>query len=328
MAEADHAFDRGVLREFLSCADYDTAAVNCMDRFVWLERYDGLLFCVHRFYQELSESFPDNGWIFQGLVRALNERDGPEVAAVALQDVRSRCSELDRLMALSEIYGQRSVPESKENLDYPTVRTSLDPARGFPRTWVRTASKADLVQAADDLLTEHDEQKLWRYLQVFGTRAFPRPAKEIFRFLDHSNRRIAGSALRLLRRLTDPDVRTLALATISEGTLPERAIRLLVNNFRPGDLKAIETMIRKADLDEQSWHGVGLAVLDLLDHASVSAVESRSLLLQLYEETPCTLCRQGFVAKLHSRGMVPDWMAVEVRFDAEPGTAELFTNPG
>jgi hypothetical protein len=130
--------------------------------------------------------------------------------------------------------------------------------------------------------------------------------------------------VRALRRLSHPDVRGLALKKIVEGTNPELAIRLLASNFQSGDLRAVEALIDRSCPDDETWHRIGLALLELLRRASVPPEESRSLFLKLYEETPCSLCRGGFAEKLSAAGHVPDWMARETRFDADPTTASLF----
>jgi hypothetical protein len=221
---------------------------------------------------------------------------------------------------------ERQTPRQVDEINpgYATVKAALDPKRGFPRAWIKAASSTELLQAADDLHVEHDDQRIWRYLQAFGIRDFPKPPNEIFHFLDSPNMRIVMPALRVLQRLNHPDIRVLALRTISEGIRPVVAIRLLRSNFQPGDLKAVDAMIQPLELDDVTWHEVGMAVLDLLSHASVPQEESRDLLLRLYDEDPCSLCRSDVVAKLFEMGKVPAWMAEEGEFDAEPDTANLF----
>ena len=47
-------------------------------------------------------------------------------------------------------------------------------------------------------------------------------------------------------------------------------------------------------------------------------------LMHLYENEPCSLCRGRVVDQLAAMGAIPDWMAKEGRYDAEPSIAERF----
>jgi len=95
-------------------------------------------------------------------------------------------------------------------------------------------------------------------------------------------------------------------------------------NFLPGDLSSVEQMITNLCPSEDMWHAIGFGITELLKSGEVPSDESRGILLKLYEETPCSLCRGAFVEKLVEAGHVPDWMANEARFDVDPETASLF----
>ena len=324
IAAERHDDDRRVLHEFLVEADYNSIASICIYRYVWLEGVDGFLFCVRQFLESLTDDFSENGWVFSSLLDTLKERDGEDASVEALEKARSGWPKLDELLRLNAAKDNAVASNPELVLDYATVKVSLDPMRGFPRSWINSATAEELILAARDLLNESEEKKIWRYLQVFGGKDFPLPPSELFRFVESEDKRISGAAVRALRRLSHPDVRGLALKKIVEGTNPELAIRLLASNFQSGDLRAVEALIDRSCPDEETWHRIGLALLELLRWASVPPEESRSLLLKLYEETPCSLCRGGFAEKLSAAGHVPDWMAREARFDADPTTASLF----
>jgi hypothetical protein len=324
IAAEDPEFDRRVLRDFLLGADWEKAAAGCIYQFVWLEGIAGLLLCVRQFHSVFVENSAEGGWIFRSLVDSLITRDGAEIAAAAVRSARSECAELDDIMSRDELASRPTVQAAEADQDYAAIKAGRNPSRGFPHAWVKAASNAELAQAAHDLLAEHDSRWIQCYLRIFWSRDFPRSPKDLFRFVQSADRRIAWAALRALRRLSHPDIRTLALETIAEGTRPGTALRLLARNFEAGDLQAIETMIQRLELDEATWHDVGMAVLDLLERSAVLEEESRDLLLRLYEEGPCSLCREGIVARLFAAGNVPDWIAAEARFDAEPRIAKLF----
>lgn len=324
IAAERHDDDRRVLHEFLIEADYHGIGSICMYWYVWLEGIDGFLFCFRHFFENRTDDLLENRWVFSLLLGALKERDGEDASMEALERARSGWPKLDELLRLNAAKDSATVSEPEVGLDYTAAKVGLDLEHGFPRSWINSASAEDLMLAARDLLNESDQKKIWLYLGVFRGKNFPLPPSELFRFVESEDKRISFAAVWALRRLSHPDVRELALKKIVEGSNPDLAIRLLASNFQSGDLRAVEALIDRFCPNEQTWHDIGRALLELLRWASVSPEESRSLLLKLYEEAPCSLCRGGFVRKLSAAGHVPDWMAKEARFDADPRTASLF----
>jgi hypothetical protein len=198
-AANESIFDRERLREFLRGADFEGVGCDCISAFVSLDGLDGLLFCVRVFYGGLNENFTEEGgWVFQSLVDALGERDGSEVAAAAVSSARSGSIELDHLMSRKDLERPLAVAEERSGLDYATVKAELDIKHGFPPAWVKAAPAEELMQAADDLLAERDEKRVFCYLRVFWRRDFPQPPRTIFHLVKSSNRRIAKAATRAL----------------------------------------------------------------------------------------------------------------------------------
>jgi hypothetical protein len=227
-------------------------------------------------------------------------------------------------MSLKELERPVLVAEERHRLDYATVKAELDIKLGFPRAWIKAATADELAQAADDLLAERDEKRIFRYLRVFWLREFPRPPGTIFHLVKSLSGRIAVAATRVLKRIQDAEIRGLALELLAEGILVDLAVGLLQSNFQSGDFKLVEDVLEKQTPDEDTWHGLGIAVIDVLENNDVRPEESRRLLLRLYEEGPCSMCRKDIVAKLLVAGDVPDWMAEECLFDANVDTAALF----
>ncbi len=180
------------------------------------------------------------------------------------------------------------------------------------------------MQAAEDLLLENDDQRLRRYLEIFHGRDFPKQSQTIFHLVKYQNPWVARGATRALSRLNDPEIRTYALQLLAEGHDPAVTVRLLRKTFVSGDLQAVETAMKRDTMNDDAWHGLGLAVLSLVANASVSAAECRNLFVELYCQGPCSMCRSGFVEKLNETGDLPDWMANECLYDAAPDTAALF----
>lgn len=321
LAAADERdFDRSVLYDFLARGDFAS-----MFAFVGLEGIEGLLRCVRKAYHAFNDNFSEeDGWAFRSLVEALVNRDGAEKAAASLHDARSSCDELDRLMSLNESKSAPAVSKDASVTDDAAAEAAFEKGCAFPRAWIAAATDEALARIADALLAERDESKIRGYLRVFRIRTFPRSPRSLFPLAQSENRRVAHVAADALGRIHDPDVRALAFEFLSEGKSLELAVKLLRRNFRPGDFNHIEDALASKNLDDDAWHRFGFSLLDVIRNNEVSANESRRLLFRLYEEGPCSMCRTDIVARLRASGGVPDWMAEECLFDANPETARLF----
>jgi hypothetical protein len=319
LAGDDASLDRPALRALLVSEDFDAIAGRPMEAFVRLEGIDGLILCCRHFRDEMSRE----DWVVRALLDSLVERDGAETATAELKTARAGCPELKSLIRLSESDESRAKPEENV-LDRAQVAASVAQFNRVPWPWGRDATPADLEWAADQLLAERNDKRILAYLLVFGRRDFPRPPECLFAWAQGENPRIAWQATRALSRICHPEVRKLALGIMSAGTSPENGVRLLRSNFQPGDFTIIERLLVAAEPNECAYHGLQLAILDVLKHATVLPEESRDTLLHLYEVGPCSICRETVVSKLVASGSAPGWMAEECQYDAVPATATLF----
>jgi hypothetical protein len=317
LAADDASLDRSVLYDFIGKASYDMTGVGSTMAFIRLEGIPALLHYVRRFAAEIAD--PDEAWSISSLVEALDEREGPEATAAALEEARATCPELDRLLAL-DIDAMHAEPAEK--MDYAAAREALAAgARWLPRAWVRHASPEEFAQAAQDLLAEQDVRKLHAYLHMFRLRNFPAPAASLFPLVRHEDRRVARDAAHILGRLGGSGVRELALELLDEQRLWD-GIEMLQTCLEPGDFLRIGKRLDGVTLDADGWHYLGMAVFTLLREMEAPPEESRAVLLRLYEDVPCSFCRGTAVSNLVASGGLPDWMAEECRYDAEPETAD------
>lgn len=322
LAADDPSLDRGVLWDFARRAAYGVTSLGSTMAFIRLEGIEALLVHVRRFADDIAEDV----WSFKYLVEALGEREGLEAAALVLEAARATCPELDRLMALDGGFPEAE-PGAPETMDYAAAKEAVAGGRAmFPGTWVRCASPEELAQAARDLLAESDARMLRAYLMLFRRRDFPAAAASLFPFLRHEDDRVARGAAEILGRLGGSDVRALALDCL-DGERPWSGVQMLHNELQPGDFDLIRRRLDGATLGADGWHYAGFAVLDLLDDVDAPPEESRAMLLRLYEEEPCSMCRWSVVRRLAASGGLPDWLAEECRHDADPETASLASPP-
>ncbi|PWB94742.1 hypothetical protein [Methylosinus sporium] len=335
LATARTGAERRRLRDFVESnavrnAHFPRMAQPCGEELIRLEGLEVFLLLIRLYHSELLQNFlEEDGWAYRSWVDALSDKDGAVATAAALEKARSISAELDRLMSLAagDQRSDQPVAQGDQDKDIPsylTVKATLDPKKGFPRSWIKSAAADDLIAAARDLLVTRDDVRIRAYLRIFTMRDYPLDPETLFPLVNGENRRISWQAVRVLQRLNDAKVRDLAFWFLQKEATLAAAIRLLCGSYQPGDFSAIESAVRNIQLDEDGWHGVGASILSLLDDVTVPPDESREVLLHLYEKTPCSLCRESVVEKLHEHGLVPNWMARECAFDAEPETAAVF----
>jgi hypothetical protein len=190
------------------------------------------------------------------------------------------------------------------------------------------ASDADLHQAALDLLALPDDQTEQRlaYLAIFGDRVFP---LEIDRLLEWARQlddrplydegsvpadRIPLWAFNVLCNVSHPKVRDLAFYLIETSSVAGQAVDLLANNYHEDDWRVIEDITRR-DLDREEYHSLCLSVRAVF--ASHPEHDALPALLNLYERSPCVVCRSRMVEYIHWLGALPEWMLEECKHDSD-----------
>lgn len=295
----------------------DEDQLDCMEGLILLDGAAALLDCA-----ELLESrLESEGWRVQGMLDALVERDGPS-SEQTFRGLRADHAQLDKLMASMEDVGQPEPAADDEAYDLAAIRSDIFGGRRPPGAWRRKLSQADWSMLTAEILERIDENNAVQFLRHFTGRPFPDDPTRLFKWLDSPISRVSGITAGILGRVPHPRVRQEALQRLEMG---DQGVRLLLANYRPGDFAKIEPLLHKPPSDERA-HDLGLAVLALLDENDVPTDECRTTLLNLYEHTPCSLCRNSVVRSLVRRDAAPAWMADECRYDADPDTVRLFSN--
>lgn len=95
---------------------------------------------------------------------------------------------------------------------------------------------------------------------------------------------------------------------------------MLATNYEEGDERIVESLLA-LELDEVTYHSLCLSVRHFFErHETAEATHALTL---LYENGPCSLCRNACVELLIARGVLPDWMREECHSDSDPGTRKL-----
>ncbi len=289
--------------------------LDCMDDFVRLDGIEALVECA----EQIEDHLKDEGWRAAGLLEALAEREG-RTEGELLRKIGADYPQVPKFVAHLEADRQSSPAPNGEEYDFDAIRSGL--LRGERRTgaWQRTLSEAEWNLLAEDLAGQSNPNVALHYLRLFARRAFPLGPQLLVRWVDSGDSRASWAALRALGRVHSPLVRKMALQRI--GNNDPVGVRLLLSNFQSGDLKVIDPMF-SACAENEVVHDLGLAVLDLMAENEITAAEREPALLQIYNRTPCSMCRYYAASGLVEDGRMPEWMAEECQFDAEPDTAKL-----
>jgi hypothetical protein len=163
------------------------------------------------------------------------------------------------------------------------------------------------------MFEERHPGRLQKYLRVFRRRALPSFDSRVLALTDHPDREVREVALEAIANYTHPEVRRLAVSRIQQGRVEEGELKLLARNYRPGDGLLIEAALpipEEADM----LHSI---VYDL-----VSVIQANqdpnlaTVMMFVYEYSPCSNCRRAAVKVLLNTGMIPSWVHDECRYDA------------
>ena len=227
---------------------------------------------------------------------------------------------LDRVHEHGRELAQRPARPDLKSLEYLKLREVImdDPKRMskvWSWVWGMGASEQDLRLAADDLMMEDDPDRLLAYLRIFRKREFPGDPRRLFELSLSTDAKLSENARFALAQVRHPAVRGLIDKFIAEGELA--VVRLMIRNFLPGDERTVASMLRDAKNDDVA-HEICLATGDM-SKANQDADMSQ-LLLEVYERSPCSICRRIAVEELQLRKSMPEWMPQECRYDCDAAT--------
>ncbi len=297
------------LRSALSHQPDPTQGIVAANQLVELYGLDGLLLVARHIGRHLLDG--DTRYL-DGLGLWLMHAED-QLGAAAVDEVLERVAAIDeRVAAVVDSWDDSGA--DADPVHPPPAPDSVAPSeRGSLLETVRTAALALVdgrpVPVSDPLLA----------------RALARLARHGLSELDpvlvtldsHPSAEVRRQLSRLLAWHSHEALRALALA----GPLghPDR-LRLLLNNFQPGDEHAIFASLDPS-LTPRLRHDVSDLLLRLA--ARHSTVKWTSALFHIYRHAPCSLHREDALARLIDTADAPAWMLAEASWDAHPAVAEV-----
>jgi hypothetical protein len=136
----------------------------------------------------------------------------------------------------------------------------------------------------------------------------------------HADGEVRRRAMHALAENKAPAVRDLALRQLEAGYADGDTIALLKRNYEPNDHRLLESILASGD-NTNVMHRLCWGLEDVFheNRTPDCAVAMRFA----YEHTPCSNCRERFLARLLEFNKAPPQMLEECRFDANADIREL-----
>ena len=274
----------------------------------------------------------DDAWLVGWWVEILEERYGEAGAWRELEHMETENSVIAAWLEIvrkdrADSLVKRNAPRSKRPPEpYAEMKRRLTES---PRTysvsisWYKNATEPDREQAAQDLLAQTDSDLLVGYLRLFRRNGFPLDPTYLIELTTHQDADLAHFALMTLGKTTHPEVRAFALDCLSASRHPQYLVGMLNANYEPGDSATVARLV-KIVIEPSDYH--------LMEVDVKAWVEKRwdeysvPILLDLYENGPCSYCREVSVKLLIEHDALPDGMRDEARYDADEDCRALFND--
>lgn len=279
-----------------------------------------------------------------------------------LESARERDSGIDRFLSIREgeqarrktvnqnIASQRGAPPSKPfGDDYASVpqayhhltaeqiidwvqnaptqassRASTSEGRGWLRGWGIKAGDTAIDRVLRALEETESGLEQRRYLSIFAKRPMPRVSDKVIQLAESQDEHVRARAYAALKNIADPRIRAVALRSLTPERIKTGSLELWQSSYEPHDHQAIEGSLYVPD-DVGELHSL---IFDLAYVcANVKRAECLSLMLFVYEYSPCGNCRGRVVEVMVELGIAPQWMIEECCFDAMEDIREKFGGP-
>lgn len=292
-------------------------------------------------YLYIAEIFAQQGdkieeWEHSAAINILAATQGeatPENTLAMVSTLRPDLAEyIQNASASRKVLHRRSTgrisASTEEPVTYEMVRqiiTTPSSDRHIPYFWARNLDDVSCQRLAQDMVAETDLKRLECYLSLFNQRAprypFPGDLHILFPLLYHEDLLIRWYTAQILRDITHPDLRPLALDLLQTPHLAIHGLTLLPSNPGDGDLAHFHQRLPLAKNDTEQEEIIILC-LDYLHRRIPEG--SDALLLEMYQESPCGVRRLSTLQRLNQiSGSLPEWVIAEARYDAYPPTRQF-----
>jgi hypothetical protein len=191
--------------------------------------------------------------------------------------------------------------------------------KGFYRAFGRFATDDELEQALQKLLVSVEPAVCTRLLWIFNAVRMPRMDAKLFELARHSDPELRYAAIHALSAFSDPAVKRLGIDMLESLSIDDgHILKLFIKNFSAGDELVIPASLEKLAPSGDEVHAFETSMVDIFQEND--GPPAAILAGWLYEASACSVCRRRAVARLAELAMLPEDIAQECLFDADPAT--------
>lgn len=294
--------------------------------FVKLDGMAGLLYAAEKIGEMLESNSPDAdiGWLHFRSTEILGEQATDEALRDAAQS--NPAIERYRSLELRNRVTRESAPRAElPALSYEQLMEDTPPHKPYVfRTWGKRAQDEELLKAAHGLVAAIDPLQQRLHLHIFAGRTFPLDARHLLRLIEIDEERVGPAAMRALEAIErrEPRLRELAIRLVeTRASSRESAVRIIGNNFEPGDHELILHWFARED-DADVKHNFGTDMFGFWDRHPDAESEGRAW-RAIYETGPCSSCRERAVKGMIRVGTLTKELREECAWDADVDIREL-----
>ena len=198
--------------------------------------------------------------------------------------------------------------------------------KNFPDDWkgVRLsrwlANKADQETVGQYVLAYREQvqpEMRAEALMAFSCCPYPDDPYSIIEDIQSNCEELQNAAWRALENIRHPAVREFALKNVDRGIRTPENFALLATNYMPEDGKLMEELLREM-ISQKDWDGVHAAGMDIYRafHDGSGIPHPKHLLPLLYENNPCSFCRESALVYMSKHRMLTRELLEECLYDS------------
>lgn len=262
-------------------------------------------------------------WEDDNLIAQARESYGSEEVTLALEKGSLHNLKVKAYLDAVQAYQQKNAHikhdrQSKNRaVDFDTIVRKIEGKINnfyLLRKFALYAPDNDIEKVFEKLLLETRETQLVRYLWIFKYRLFPRLDSHLFHLAASNQNKIQSATITTLALNQNNSLRDLAIRLIQQNpdSVTNGVLKLFIKNYNPGDFEIIESTLDISQ-DIEFRHQVGLDIIEIIEVQRTS--ELVNCCFWVYENTPCSHCRQKIVEILISLQKITPSIVKECLFD-------------
>ena len=262
-------------------------------------------------------------WEDDNLIAQAKDSYGSEKVRLALEQEARHNVKVKAYLDAVQAYKQRNANirhyQQDKNIavDFHTLIQKIEEDKNnfyLLRKFGLYAPQNDIEKSFEKLLLETRKKQLIRYLRIFKYRLFPRLESRLFDLAASNIKTIQSATIIALALNQNSSLRDLAIRLIQQNSesVKNGVLKLFINNYNPGDFAIIESTLDISQ-DIEFRHQIGLEIIKILESQKTS--ELVNCCFWVYENTPCSHCRQKIVEILISLQKITPSMIKECLYD-------------